>query len=277
METIAEFRIPEDHARACLRADQGESLGGTVRKLRIRTDDPLYRYVGEMQGIYRTAGRCFFHGWGLVRRYTGEELASAATLHIDLKHYFEPCGEECGTTYDESTACPVCRAGAKQSNDLRLKRYPKSRDIACTIAGEMIVSRRIVDLFEKHRITGARFGPVYLGRRSTSPVSERFQLLIDRCVDISPKTLTCSNPFDLDDANEYRCPRGDTIGLNLLSELFLTQSSYDGRDIAATRQFTGQRIGLLRPQPHLVISQRLYRLLNEENIRGFKTEVAHLT
>jgi hypothetical protein len=272
-----EFRVSEDKAQRTLGKDFGGTvLGDSVRVLMADMPSPLYSRIGDLEAQFRAEGSCFFTWWEPHRSYTAQELASATLLHIDLKHYFEPCGEDCGTTYDETAACPVCRAGAPQSSPLRLKRYPKSRDIASTIAGEIIVSRRIVDFFKKHHVTGARFGPVYLGRRSTSPVAERFQLFVDPTVDISPKTLTCSDPFDLDEGNEYRCPRGDTIGLRLLSELFLVRSSYDGRDIAATRQFTSYRVGVMRPYQHLVISQRLYRLLNEEKIRGFKTEIARL-
>jgi hypothetical protein len=271
-----EFRVSEEDATRYLGNGVGTVLGESTRVLMVDVPSPLYTRIAELETKFRAAGTCFFTYWAPHRHYSSEELESASVLQVELKHCFEPCGEECGTTYDESTACPVCRAGARQSSELRLKRYPRFRDIAGTIADEIVVSRRIIDLVEKHRITGARFGPVYLGRRSTSPRQERFQLFIDPSVDVSDKTLTCTTPFDLDEANEYRCPRGDIIGLGLLSELYLVKSSYDGRDVMATRQFFGYRMGLLRPKPFLSISQRLYSLLMKENIPGFRIEVAHL-
>jgi hypothetical protein len=271
-----EFRVSEEDATRYLGNGVGTVLGESTRVLMVDVPSPLYTRIAELEAQFRAAGRCFFTCWDCYRKYTSAELTASPAFKFRVKSYFEPCGEECGTTYDESTACPVCRAGATQSSPLRLKRYPKSRDFACTIGGEIVVSKRVVDLFESRRMTGARFGPVFLGKRSLAPVKDRFQLLVDQSAEIAPQSQTGNDPFDPDEANDYRCPLGDTIGLNLLSELYLVKSTYDGRDIVATRQFTGSREGLLRPHPHLVISQRLYSLLMKENIPGFRIEVAHL-
>jgi hypothetical protein len=69
---------------------------------------------------------------------------------------------------------------------------------------------------------------------------------------------------------------GDTAGLNLISELFVSQSDYQGADLAATRQFVGNRQGILRPEKLLLLSGRLHELLQKYGVKGYAVEVAHL-
>jgi hypothetical protein len=62
----------------------------------------------------------------------------------------------------------------------------------------------------------------------------------------------------------------------LLSSLFIRKSSWDGSDICATDVFVGSRVGLFRPYRLLVVSQRLYRAMQEERVRGVGFEVVEL-
>jgi hypothetical protein len=97
-------------------------------------------------------------------------------------------------------------------------------------------------------------------------------------VGIVPPTWTGTKPSRDDEGGEHRCPRGDTIGLNLLSELWVSREDFEAcqYDIAFTRQHVGTRRGLLRPRPMLLISPRLWRALEESGLKGFRVEVAHL-
>jgi hypothetical protein len=145
LETI-EFRIPESYAEQFLPSAAGTRLG-SVRKLKIRQDDPLFAAVGKADGELRSKGRAFFTAWAPHRKYSASELARAALLKLSPKRVFEPAGEECGTDYDESSACPECGAGALQISDLRLdlRKVPHQVDFAATIAGERIVSQRFAE------------------------------------------------------------------------------------------------------------------------------------
>jgi hypothetical protein len=84
------------------------------------------------------------------------------------------------------------------------------------------------------------------------------------------------NPFDDDSKGECRCPLGDLIGLNLLSEVSISATSRGDADIVASRQFIGVRRGLLRPRRVILISPRVRRLIESEKLKGVKIEVAHL-
>jgi hypothetical protein len=69
---------------------------------------------------------------------------------------------------------------------------------------------------------------------------------------------------------------GEVRGLNLLSELYVEKSGWDGSDICATNVFVGGRTGLFRPHRLLAISQRLFRAMQKQRVRGVEFEVVQL-
>jgi hypothetical protein len=245
----------------------------------LPTTDARVQQIGELQRAHRKRGGFFFVYWDVRRKYSVKELQAAQVLHLIVRAVFEPAGEECGTTYNEATACKRCGAGAEQTSGLILdtRRIPKGKDIARTIGGEVVVSRRFADAFRAHGLQGAEFQPVlHRGRKSLEP-SEWSQLVVTSSpVKLSTRTVTGNAPFDLDEQNEHRCFRGHTAGLTWLSELFVLRSSYDGGDLLHTEKMFGLRRGYLRPQPQLLISQKLRRVLVEMKAKGFELEVAHL-
>jgi hypothetical protein len=61
-----------------------------------------------------------------------------------------------------------------------------------------------------------------------------------------------------------------------LSEIYLHRNAWDGSDIAVTSALFGQGRNLLRPTPLIFISQRMYRVLQAAELKGFSYEIAHL-
>jgi hypothetical protein len=288
MQEIYEFRVQEKHASRLFAPNEGKKLGWTkqfgdkfvtARKVELSADDPKLKRVGELEELIKKEPHDFFFaGWTIHRRYTVEDLAKAKLFLLCRIATFEPAGEECGTQYDESSACPRCRSGAKQVSPLFLdwKRIPKSKDIARTIAGEIVVSKRMVDLFDRYSMTGATFGPVCHRPASSAESRDWFQLLVKSCdAEVAPPTKTGVNPFDEDASGQYRCSRGDLIGLARLSEVSIYRSSYNGSDIIASRQFVGTRRGLLRPERFLLVSPKLRQLIKDEKLTGCEFEIAH--
>ncbi|HEX8436047.1 hypothetical protein [Archangium sp.] len=254
----------------------GRSLG-IVRKVRLPLEDERVRLIGELNREFNRQGHSFFMGWSISRHYTPKEIQAAELFSLRPRAIFEPCGEMCGTEYDESEACPLCGAGARQSTALHLEpeSIPK-RDLSFTIAREIVVSSRLAQALQAHGMTGAAFLPV---RDPTGRLLENWrQLTITSApVDIVPPTLVGSDLFDLDEQGQFRCPQGHVLGLSFLSELWVRRESYDGSDLVRTRQLTGLRRGVLHPQPVLLFSPRLYRLLRELKVGRLVVEVAHLT
>jgi hypothetical protein len=66
------------------------------------------------------------------------------------------------------------------------------------------------------------------------------------------------------------------LGLARLSEVWISRSSYTGSDIIASSQFVGTRRGLLRPERFLLISPKIQKIFEKQNVKGCKIEVAHL-
>jgi hypothetical protein len=342
MRETVEFRIPEDGASRFLEPHEGKCLGGSVRVLELATNDPRYERIGELDRQLRKEGRAFFLGWDIKRHYSRQELESAELFRLETTAVFEPAGEECGTVYDESTACPLCGAGRTQVSDLilDLRKAPKNKDIACTIADEWIVSQRLAELLVDTGMTGVELRPIrHRARYQDDPVDltkvpsgrellrqakeagmstsgwaftvwlnrpeqddlaeqarEEHAYLLERRAHRRPKPMPVwyqlvvtsahvlavtptrfgVRPFDEDPEGLYRCPSGHVSGLNLLSELWVSRMAWDGSDIARTENLVGTRRGLLVPMPLLIISSRLWRLLRDEKVKGYKVEIAHL-
>jgi len=342
VKEVTEFRIVEQFASRLFADTEGKKLGW-IRKVELATDDPRFERIGELnREIRATTDSSFFYGWISRRRYAKEEIAAAACFSLTVSAVFEPAGEECGTKYDESTACPKCGAGATQVSDLRLdlRKVPKGKDIARTIADEIIVSQRLAEKMLDAGLTGFELRPVrHKARYEDDPLdlkqlptgreilkraeaagfphpTGRFDVWLNRAenralfdqalaenvalkgeedrrkvkpmpvwhqivltsteAEIVPPTRVGINPFDDDIKGECRCPLGDLIGLNLLSEVSISATSRGDADIVASRQFIGVRRGLLRPRRVIMVSPRVWRLIESERLKGVKIEVAHV-
>ena len=280
MLEIAQFRVDERFASMLFSGSEGKRLGNSVRKVELETSDPRFKRIGELQSELRLSkGKPFFYGWELTRRYSARELAEAELLHVRITSVFEPAGEECGTKYDESIACHRCGAGAKQIGPLLLdvRGIPKGTDFAKTIGGEIVVSQRVAELFGRDGIRGVDLQPVRITRPTSVESRDWYQMVLRTAeAVIVPPTRVGNNPFDDDPKNEYRCPEGHIIGLNLLSEVSVSSATRGEADIIASRQFIGVRRGLLRPERVILSSPKVRQLIDSEKLKGCEVEVAHL-
>jgi hypothetical protein len=216
----------------------------------------------------------------VTREYSDKELDEADLLNLIIDAVFEPAGEDMGTEYDDSEACPKCGAGRVQRSPLRLnlRRIPKNVDIARTISfDEWVVSESLADFLHKEKVTGFDVREVeHRGKRQ--PGKKWYQLLVTgkagNTVDPTRYGIDYLHP---DPEGRFVCPQHLLSGLNLVSEVFLRRDSVETVDIAATTNRYGLRGGVLVPIPIVVISQRLFRILKQHRIKGYKVEVAYLT
>lgn len=162
MRETVEFRIREENAIRYLPPNTGVDIGYGVRKVVVDTSDALFSEIGRLHRQFRSRGEYFFSGREYHRSYTNHELEQASLFHLWAEKVFEPAGEECGTQYDESRACPKCGAGASQVSDLilDLRKAPKRVDTAVTIAGEQIVSQRFAECVTNAGLQGISLLPV---------------------------------------------------------------------------------------------------------------------
>jgi hypothetical protein len=183
---------------------------------------------------------------------------------------------------------PVSHKARYQDDPIRLERYPSGRYLL-QLAQEAgaphgtwefyvwLNRPENRDLWELAKAERAAEGQTREQRRSYVPPPVWYQLKVtSRKTTILPPTRGGIAPFEEDEEGKYRCPSGHTIGLNLLSEVWLARGSWDSSDVASTEQMVGIRKGLFVPAPLLLISPRLRQLLEGQKIRGYRVEVAHL-
>lgn len=298
MREIIDIRVDEEWAQKEFGSSLGETLRSApytgnkaiddetdrlfppmTRKIVLDTRDPrlddfrnrLLRDEATVLGI---------RGAILIdREYSEKELNAAQFLTLIIDSVFEPAGEDMGTEYDDSKACPKCGAGRVQRSPLRLNLHsiPKNVEIARTISfDEWIVSESLADLLRKEKVTGFQLQEVeHRGKRR--PEKKWYQILVTgkagNTVDPTRFGIDYLHP---DPEGRFVCTQHFLSGLNILSEVFLRRDSVETVDVAATTNRFGLRGGVLVPIPILVISQRLLQILSQHGIRGYKVEVAHL-
>ena len=274
MKETLELRINYDYAHLLFKADEGQNIGTSVKVVELSKEDSRYRQVPIIaEEVRKKYNGKFFFGWKIGRKYSRRELDTAILLHLKIKTIFEPTGEECGTLYDETAACTICGANRKQVSPLIFEKgtMPK-KDIAKTIGGEVVVSEKFVNAVKRRNLKGLQFGAVN--------VEKYYQLTANTDIELSPNTIVGINPFDLSTSNEgeiYKCPKGDTIGLNLLSEPYVLNSQSIGKyDFYASRQKVGVRRGLLRPEPIYFCSPAFRKMVEEEKLSGFEFEITNI-
>jgi len=97
--------------------------------------------------------------------YTEDELQSAPLLILGLTGATASGGQEYGTTYDTSPACPKCGTGTRQTSALNIDRSDLNEiakfRVAGTTDGERLVLDVDVERLLAAGVTGALFWPVY--------------------------------------------------------------------------------------------------------------------
>jgi hypothetical protein len=279
MKEFIELRLEEKQARKIFLPHEGRRIGDDkdTRVVRITRDDPRFERISQLEKKWNDAGRAFSFGAGVARTYTAADLKAAELFDAFFYGRFDPPGEECGTEYDETKACPVCGAGAPLVGPLRAARKALGRnmDFASSYAGETAISARAAEVFRKEKIMGPVLKPLFHGQKATEPSTDWFQLDVSHAdADIVPPTWISSLPYDWD-KNEYGCLRGDTLGLRHHSEFTIRMNTNSKFDLFQTRQFLGRRAGMLRPERRFLASPRFRDAVLSYGLKGCRFEVAH--
>lgn len=268
---------------------------GDVSQIEIDTSSKLYSNMKViMDYVHTKYNTIIFAGWQYNRNYTHKEIESARLFQMNIRKWFpDSCGKEHGTIYDHSYACPVCHSGEHQVSSLYLPkgRYMLHRDVIITLGYEIVVSKKFVDMCRDNNLQGVTFGPVYFGKTLSE---DYFQLMVEGYkLDISPETKFGVYPCDdsengpildeellsiwKDGIEIYKCPKGDNLGLNILSEAYVNDNPVISEyDFFISRQTYGVYRGLFVPHHLLFCSPRMRKRIIENNIKGFDFEIAHV-
>lgn len=296
MKEILELRINQDFAHLLSNLGEGRDTGQLSKSIKIfeiSTDDPRYNQIPIISNQVREKyDKSFFFGWQIKRKYSKKEIDAATFFQMKIKRRFEPVGEECGTMYDESMACELCGANREQISVLMLKRESiPQKDIARTIAGEVVVSEKFAVAVKRSGLKGIILKPVVYANGT----SGYYQLTSSFEVELSKNTIAGVDPFDFSEESDdvvltvpgnypvqfgkeiYKCPKGHTIGLNLLSEAYILSSPLIERyDYFSSKQKIGVKRGLLHPEPLYLCSPAFRKMVVEEKLSGFEFELAHI-
>lgn len=294
MKEFVEFRVNSEFSGLLFDESEGKFIGDSIILVKLSTNDSRYKLIPKIEKEVREKyNSSFFFSWRIIREYDKNELNSACLFTLNIKQVFEPCGEECGTYYDHTNECVFCGANRTMVGRLILnkKSIPK-KDIVKTIAGEIVVSRRMADILSE--IKGISLPPITYTQ--AFKITDHFQLVILPELSLSEETIAGINPFnfsgseiikDFSDPTKlnynfrkeyYKCPLGHTIGLNLLSEVCVKKndilSSYH---LFISKEMIGVNRGFLKPEPILLCSPSFRNLVISENISGLDFELAHIT
>lgn len=259
-----------------VKVEKGDSVYKQIEYLKNHTKDFIYSYSG------------------IERKYTEEELSNARLFSVSIKKQFEPIGEECGTIYDETPACPICGSGRIQVGQLHLQKrhicIPKY-DIASSIVSEIVCSENFKDRCLENRIRGIQFSPIISNGKEADIFQPKVQSPL---LKIAKETVTGLDLFSDMDSQDgrsvdicgykidfpkvvFRCPKGDLIGAKVLSEVYVEDSPViDVWDVFETLQYIGSKSGVYRPVRLLLCSKRFYRMVIDNGLKGFEFEVAHI-
>jgi hypothetical protein len=341
MREIYDFRIPEKLASRYLRTDEGTVLGSTVRKVVVDADDPLFARIRAIHRTCRAKGESFALSWGCRRRYTTREMDSAELFWLRISAVFEPTGEDCGTVYRDGP-CAEWGTDREQLSDLvlDLRKIPKRKDIAESLASEMVVSQRLAELIADAGLTGLELRPVrhsaryqddsidlktlpsgrkllrqaaargyspdewaftiWLNRPEQRPLLDQataenvarkqvrglmrgkrlpvwYQLVVTSPpVTMVPPTQFGTHVFDDVPQPGYQSDECNLAGLNVMTEVSVARSEWDGSDFSHTRQYVGSRGGVVMPSRLLLVTQRVRQMFADQGVSGAIFERAHL-
>ena len=108
-----------------------------------------------------------------------------------------------------------------------------------------------------------------------SPLGDYKELTVQSSsLTTSDRSMFGNDPFRKT-TEHCKCSFGEVRG-NLLSQLSVIASSWDGSDICKTDLFFGGTQGLFRPYRQLVISRRLFKAMREAGMKGFDYEVVEM-
>jgi hypothetical protein len=275
-----ELRVPSEHASKVFDANEGRDLGG-IRVIRISASDPRLIRISKIQQQLRSRGDFLVVGWRIIRRYDPAELLDVPWLWIRPTKPIQACGEEYSTKYDDSQSCVICGWGAKQDTylDLPPSSVPAGHDLTVTWTGEWVASTRFMDAFGETLASCVSWEPIIHSTSRVSKSAAFVQMRVNQSTfAIDSRTILRDHLIDYPGAPKSGvCPFGHTLGLNVISELYVkpVNGKFQG-PISATQNGFGQRRGLYRPTPAIIVSQEFYRRFHLESMCGLRFEAAHM-
>lgn len=272
MKEVLELRLDTELVAEHV-PDLGEPISESVTRILVDANGPDMTRLVDLARRLEMQGTPLLAYWHVHRTYERGELEACELLQIEVTARTQSAGRFHGTTYDARIECPDCKYGLRQTSDLHFaeSKLRTGKDAINTLTNEILVSERFATALRSIGATGCRFAPIRRSRPRGQLIEDWYQLVVESApVDLGPSTVAGVDPFDPDVDGEYTCRDHDWIGLNQVSHATVTRESWDGSDVCATRQRVGSVLGVLEPHPLLLFSNRAWRALTKERMRGFR-------
>jgi hypothetical protein len=225
----------------------------------------------------------------IERVYSSEELQAAPLLEWRLTnqaieddyytlHFKE--GQAKGIA-PYARDCPSCRAHLEQVRDIWVDtRLMGQRDLSLTYSFEIILSARLARMLQEAGFTGFTLRPVWDYRKPYQREPQLYQLVV---TNVLPPMASPPTEFE----QEQRCEVCGTESRFLKHTHFWGRIQYyEETDIYYAREvleqatdfnITSERFGVLSAShPLVIISQRVYRWLKEQGIKGWSARPVYL-
>jgi hypothetical protein len=248
------------------------------------TGDESFRAVME---ILQTASHLvgYSRAW---KTYSRQELQAASLLEWRLTN--QAIGDDYydlkedgyqGGPQASHRRCPACRAELEQVRDLLVDtRLMGKRDLSLTYSFEIILSARLARMLQEAGFTGFTLRPVWDYRKPYQGEPKLYQLVV---TNVLPPMASPPTEFE----QEQRCEVCGTQTQYLKHTHFWGRIQYyEETDIYYAREVleqaadfnaTYERIGGLPDgHPLVLISQRVYRWLKEQGIKGWSARPVYL-
>ncbi len=271
-----------------------KSSNNSVFVIKLLTTHPDFKRVMSFASEHRHTLMTPF----LQHQYSEKELLSAEILYLSFISVVrrEMFGEDYGTKYEVIAECDDDITLKQQSTPLRINdRHFSSKDMQETFSGEVIISERFMTLLEANNITGYRCDPIYRPLKvkesaedvdyyseQEQRVKNWFQLVFTaECGYAVPPTKYGSylHNFSKQDQTKYKSSKYWMCGKYRItsdpgigSAFYFKRNNWPGTNIAVASQLHGTGYY----HPFIIISQKVYRLMKEHKITGFKAEPAFL-
>ena len=224
----------------------------------------------------------------IERVYSSEELQAAPLLEwrltnqaIEDDYYDLKEDGYQGGPQASHRRCPACRAELEQVRDLLVDtRLMGKRDLSLTYSFEIILSARLARMLQEAGFTGFALRPVWDYRKPYQGEPKLYQLVV---TNVLPPMASPPTEFE----QEQRCEVCGTQTQYLKHTHFWGRIQYyEETDIYYAREVleqaadfnaTYERIGGLPDgHPLVLISQRVYRWLKEQGIKGWSARPVYL-
>lgn len=225
----------------------------------------------------------------IERVYSSKELESAPLLEwkptnqaIEDDYYTLHFKEGQAKGIDPyARDCPACRAHLEQVRDIWVDTHKMGkRDLSLTYSFEIILSAPLARKLKEAGFTGFTLRPVWHYRKPYQGEPKLYQLVVPH---VLPPMASPPTEFE----QEQRCEACGTISKFLKHTHFWGRIQYyEETDIyyprevlqqAADFNATCERIGGLPDgHPLILISQRVYRWLKEQGIKGWSARPVYL-